>query len=667
MSENIFLGPCMGIRLLLLPALFTLASSQVFCQEDDTELEKIEVTGSRIQKKNADEVSKIEISTEEAELVAPGGDVAQVPKLFPGTLARPQDSEVSIRGSDRQEALYYVDDLQFPELFEPISGTSIVPTRAISTLSFYPGNFDAQYGNSTAGVIKLDTRGGDITTPYSEFRVNIPIYLSAYHEQELGEDSTTILSFRKSTLEAITPYFVQEDGQVLLPYFQDAYLQHYIAGDKFSVKTRLVHSLSGAEVKVFTNRSTSTDGTSEFNFERSFNLLGADMEFGWMDLNIEVDPYVVARKSNFSFNEVFFEIESNSLTIPLRNQIQVNNDFNIFIGYELEYVDFSLDALVPDRVGQSEFNDPENSNKISLDVSDTLYSQAIWSSFEYALGGLLISPGLRLYTQSNNKKDGFDPRLGLRYKIDPINTIKGGVGQYTSSPNPEELTEDYGNPDLLWIRSLHYSLGWETIIANRWISDLQLFYKGWRDDVTDDLEQRYLSSTTRTARGLEWFLRYSDLGNWFGWLSYTLSEVKEQRGPEAKEVDGENNSTHVLHMVGNYKLSDSFQLGGRFKYQTGYVYTPIEDVWYQANTDTYQPEENQDLINSKRVPELISASVFLQKDWKYTNWDLVTRFGLEEYQFKKSSPNIAYNYDYSQMEYTVGLKVIPYIELRAIF
>ena len=42
------------------------------------------------------------------------------------------------------------------------------------------------------------------------------------------------------------------------------------------------------------------------------------------------------------------------------------------------------------------------------------------------------------------------------------------------------------------------------------------------------------------------------------------------------------------------------------------------------------------------------------------------RYGIEEYQFTKSSPNIQYNYDFSEQEYTTGLPVIPFVELRAI-
>lgn len=628
-------------------------------------IERMNVSGTRIQKTDTEDVSKIEISGEEAALVAPSGDVAQVPKVFPGTLARPQDSEVSIRGSDKNDALYLIDDLQVPNLFEPISGTSVIPSKAISSLSFFPGNFDAEYGNSTAGVIKLVTRDEDITQPYSEFRFNAPIYVSAYHEQELSLRSTMIASVRKSILESFVPLFVQEDGQFLVPFFQDAYLQYYYSGDTVSYKPRYIHSRSGADVKIYTDRATSTDGTSQFNFRNGYDLLGVDILISKPDLNLEIDPYVSRSGFEFTVSDVFFKIDVDTFTIPLRTQFNIAERVNIFTGLQTVYREFELNALVPDRVGMDTFADPENAPRIALNVDSSLREDAGWLSVEFGLGSLLVTPSVRAFQQSNIKSTGIDPRLAGRYRINGRHSAKFGVGQYSQSPQPQELDPDFGNPDLDWIRSYHYTLGWEAAVLQNWTSDLQVFYKTWENDIFDDPVLRFTNETTRKARGLEWFFRYGQSSDLFGWIAYTYSQTKEIRDG-GKEVFSENDSTHVLHLVGNYKLSDSWQIGSRFKHQTGYVYTPIDEVWYEANTDTYKPDQNPDLINSERVPDTTTFSLFAEKQARFNTWTLVTRFGFEEYQFRKSSPNFEYNFDYSKKAFTTGLPVIPFVELRAI-
>lgn len=73
------------------------------------------------------------------------------------------------------------------------------------------------------------------------------------------------------------------------------------------------------------------------------------------------------------------------------------------------------------------------------------------------------------------------------------------------------------------------------------------------------------------------------------------------------------------------------------------------------------------MINSERVPDLVSFSLALQNDIKFDGWDMTLRYGIEEYQFSKSSPNISFNYDYEKKEYTTGLPVLPFFDVRATF
>ena len=635
-------------------------------------IEVLPVTGSRLNKTQSQDVTKIEIDRGEAELVAPSGDVAQVVKLFPGTIARPQDSEVSVRGSRSNDTLYLVDDLQAPNIFDPISGTSVIPSKAISSILFYPGNFSAEYGGITGGVVKLETRDEDIIEPYAEFRLNMPIYTSAYYENEVALDHSVIFSARKSILEPFVKKAVTEPGQFIVPYFQDVYLQHYTAGDDVTVKTRYLHSLSGAKLRIYNERATESDGTIAFDFENRYDLFGVDITKRLGDLNFEFAPYATKRSTEFSVTDTFFEIKTDLLVLPVRTQVNVSSSLDLFFGVQAAMADFSLNAKIPSRFGEGAFSDPENSKIVNLDVSTYYKEYAGWAAAEFAVGDALLTPSVRVFQQNNMKEGGLDPRFAARYAINPSQVVKFGIGQYSSPPQPEQIAPGFGNEDLSYIKSNHYTLGWESRPGSRWNHDIQLFYKTWDDDVFDDPnvvdnpKQRFRAETERKSQGFELFSKYSDDSGLFGWVSYTYSVTKEKRGKGAKEILSDTDSTHILHLVANYKLSPTFQIGSRLKHQTGYVYTPIDTVFYQTNTDTYSAQENPSLINSQRVPDTTTFSLFAQKDIPYDHWNLVVRFGFEEYQFNDSSPNITYNYDYSKKKYATGLPVIPFVELRAI-
>lgn len=635
---------------------------------NDQPSESITVKGKRIREIKAQEASQIDVLKEEAELVAPSGDVAQVPKLLPGAFTRPNESEVSVRGSDKEDSLYLIDDLEVPNLFEPITGTSVVPSKAIRSLSFTPGNFDAAYGDASGGVITLRTRTTEIREPYSEFRLNLPIYSSAYHERPLGEGGTMIASVRKSTLEPFVRLATKdnEDVELLVPYFDDAYLQYHKTLDSSSYRVRYIHSKSGAKAEVYNDNAQDTSGTSKFNFETSYDLVGFNYEKNGQGVDWDLNPYLVKSQSAFSTSGNFFNIQVQSISVPLRARFNVSENFTLFSGVQVTYTDYDLRLRLPDTIATEGFDDSENAPRIKISIDSQLRKDAGWLSGAWEYGPLLISPSVRVFRQSTIDEASFDPRLSVQYNFGLFESVRFGYGSYSTAPSPEKLAAPYGNPKLPWTRSLHASVGWETRIFDQWSSDVQVYRKDWRDIPREDAVERFRPDTERWSQGLEWFLRLPDDGELFGWLSYTYSMTREDRGAKSKNIPSDTDVAHIVQLVGNYRLSDSWQLGGRAKYQSGYVYTPVGTVWYQAATDTYAPEEDPALINSKRVPDTGSFSLFAQKESEFTGWTLVTRFGFEEYQFNRSSPNFSYNYDYTEKEFSRGIPVIPFVELRAI-
>ena len=632
-----------------------------------SQVETISVQGSRIQKTEVEDISKIEIPREEAELVAPNGDVAQVPKLLPGTVARANASEVSIRGSDARTSLYYIDDIRVPDLFEPISGTSVLPNRAVSNLEFYPGNFDGEWGNSTGGIIRLETRDEDIIQPYSDIRIKLPTYFSLYHESDVGDFGSMILSARKSTLASFLETLPDDtfEGTVIVPFFQDAYLQYYYGGDTYSIKPRYIHSRTGADVKLPSDETEDNSNTQDFSFRRGYDLVGVDYKTSVHDLALEFSPYFTNSSSNFSIGDIRFKFEGDKISLPLRAQYEISRSVNVFYGVETSFLDFLVDLAVPDTVAADKAEDPFSAPKTAIITEGVQRELATWLSTEFIVGKFTLTPSVRYFTQSDIKEKGFDPRFTSKYRLTPNDAIKFGVGRYSEAPSVERLTEEFGNPDLPWVKSTHYTLGWDTAFG-RFTNSLQLFYKEWRDLSRQDQIERFIADTTRTSQGLEWFMRLSDGGPTFGWLAYTFSITKEKRG-DFPEISSDDDITHTLHVVGNHKLSDSFQLGARAKYATGYPYTPPGRVFYQATTDVYYPERDENLTNSDRVPDTMSVTLFAQNDIKYESWNLVLRYGVEDYQLQKSSENISYNYDYSEKEFVTGIPAIPFFEVRGTF
>ena len=428
----------------------------------------------------------------------------------------------------RKDSLYYIDDIIVP-LFEPISGTAVVPS-AISALSFYR---EILTPNGVAlEVIKL----GQVRTLLSLFQIRLkfPTQVSLYHEQDLSDDSSLIISARKSTVEVLFDLIADKiiEGAILLPSFQDAYVQHYYGNEDYSLKTRYIHARTKVEAKLPDDEAEDQSGFSAFNAALGYDLIGAEYKSLLAGLAYEVSPYVTRNGIQFSFGDSLFDLKGTEYNIPLRTQIELSETSNLYLGSEWKFLDYYITLSLPNRKVADNAEDPNTVANIDISTDSKIVEFATWLTFEQILGKFLISPSLRVFGNSRIKKDGFDPRVIMKYRLSDVDNLKIGVGQYSAAPTVERLEDEFGNPDLPWRVSTHYSLGWDTSIKGTWTSNLQLFHKYWDNEITEDRVENFLANATKTSRGLEWFLRFADGGPTFGWLSYTYSKTLFKKSGE---------------------------------------------------------------------------------------------------------------------------------------
>jgi hypothetical protein len=212
----------------------------------------------------------------------------------------------------------------------------------------------------------------------------------------------------------------------------------------------------------------------------------------------------------------------------------------------------------------------------------------------------------------------------------------------------------------------HYVLGLDSQWSEYWNTDVQLFYKAFSDMIHTDAELRYANKGTGYARGFELFLRRNLTSKLFGWVSYTYARSRLRSDPKTSEVFSLYDQTHMLSVVGDYKLSATLACGGRLQYNTGTPYTPVEEGIYQTAFDKYQPRFRQDKLFSERLPPLTKMSAYVSMDSLYNEWKLKWRLGVEDLILGTDARNVRYNYDYSETKYVRSIPAIPYVEVRAV-
>lgn len=187
---------------------------------------------------------------------------------------------------------------------------------------------------------------------------------------------------------------------------------------------------------------------------------------------------------------------------------------------------------------------------------------------------------------------GIEPRVGLRYKINPISSVKMSYSltrqyQQLISGSTSAMPTDYwklADGNIKPLSCQQVSVGYfATVFNDRLDISAELYYKttknqldyknGAKLTMNSAVEQCLLSGQARSY-GMELMLR-KNVGRFTGWISYTLSktEMKVDGSIDEEIINGGkyyNANTHHLH---DLSVTSSYQLTRRWNASANFVLT----------------------------------------------------------------------------------------------
>jgi hypothetical protein len=623
------------------------------------------------------EVSQKRISIQEVKKIVPNEDPAQVPVFLPGVQkAFGFDSRWVVRGSGPADSVYYVDQVVLPLIFHPLGGLagglSILPDNLVEDVNFSNGGFGPQYGDATGGVLTLNTKREIPDWAISEARVNVPFFGSLYHARPVGEDQFVSASYRKSFLEYVVPPVLKKinkgkEDLTIVPYFGDGNFEYLKKREDGQYKVLFIYSYDGIKAAFPSAAAVDESGKSNVNsFIVETNLSvnrRKTFNANW-SLNVTPNWLQYRQETDFFGNSV--NLNANNINVPLEVTYRKDRNLKVFTGVDATWSRTVLDLLVPRPPLNDPFYDIETAPKLERVATMNTHKEAVWVGAEWRLGDWIVAPGIRGFQAEAIGRQGADPRFNLRWELSPKYALKGAVGQYSQLPAPDQTDEVFGNSQLKYIQCMHYVLGVETKWSEQWETDIQVFYKRFIQMVQADPILGYNNDGSGVSRGFEVFLRRTLTSRLFGWIAYTWSINRVKDADTSDTYPSPYDQTHIFHLVGDYRLSTDWSVGGRYLFQSGTTYTPVTSSVYNTNLDKYSPRYPITEKNSGRLPLTRSLSVFANRDILYDRWTFKLRFGMENYVLGQNVNRVAYNYDYSQTQPVKGLAFIPYVELRAV-
>lgn len=655
--------------------------------------------------------SKKQVSIDEARRVAPGGDPTNVVKVMPGVQVRrpfgpgggggggfggggsrgapasaptvrtgndqsggryigaPSTINVSgivVRGSPADDSRYYVDDFEVPLIYHGIIDLSIIPGGLLSDVQFDAGGFGSRYGNAGGGVIRLNTRN-DIPESWSgEGVINLPFYAGIFYRTRLSDTQAVSVSFRRSYIDlflnALLERQARRDGIgrfSIAPVAQDAHLMHAEKTSDGMRKIVVLYAEDGVKAAITQNYSKAAAQSISMNAYTRGLTVGVSQDGRVNDSTVyRTTPQYIYAKTYFGFSDNIIELTTNKVRVPTEFDVTLNETNTLTAGADPEYAWMKQKTTLSSIPGL-----PSSTLNIVQKNSFEVGNPAVWTAWKTKVSDLTLQPGLRGFYNTQIKKASVDPRLSAGYSLDEMNTLKSAVGQYSRAPTFDDASVQYGNPSLNFERTYHYILGVETRWNEAYTTDVQAFLKEAYDLVQSDRYEKYKNTGRREVYGFEVFARRNLTESFFGWVTYTYSKTIERVSDDKPFVRSSLDQTHVGNVVTSYRLNPTWELAGRYKYNTGGTYIPSKGGLYDTIRDSYTQIEQQDEAN---LPAQQSITFYATKDFLMDTWKLSLKFGMESFWFKPMVTGKRASYDRSKDTDQTGVSNIPFLELTGV-
>jgi len=589
--------------------------------------------------------------------------------------------DIIVRGSGPQDTGVFVNGVSVPLIYHFGGLKSILPSKAIGGIDFYPGNYSVQYGRATGGILDLKLKKLEPDIVHGSIDISV-LDTSLYLEAPIGENAAIAIAGRRSYIDFVLAETIPDDAGLSLTS-APRYYDYQVLG---SYRPKAAHEFrwlglgsndvlellfdDPAEV-AGPNVATSNDFSAQTSFLRLINDYRytpsetlsnhARLSIGRDDLNFSALGQFRFQLTSLSgtFRDTFSYKFSDKLTL----------DAGIDSQMQRVSVDIRLPSGGPPQEGTNEGGgEPIEDQIVEQTIEGKFFLDAApFVEASINIGKLLLVPGIRVDYFGNAKAWSVDPRITARYSLPREVAVKAGAAVVHQSPNFPELDAVFGNPDLDLQRAYQYSVGADWNITDNISLDGTFFYKHLGSLVrpTDALVERdgkmvparLDNAGTGRVFGAEFFLEHQFNGKFNGWLSYTLSraERKDASGQDYRRFDFDQ--THILALVGSYQLGNNWELGARYRFVTGNPSTPVIAAVFNSEVDEYSPVFGDN--NSDRLASFQQFDLRIDKTWIFDTWKFSGYLSLINATNHSNVEGTTYNYDYTEKGSVNGLPILP--------
>ena len=632
------------------------------------------------------------ISSEEIRHIAgTQGDTLKAVQNLPG-IARPpfNGGLIAVWGSPPGDTRVYADGVYIPTLFHFGGVRSTVNASLVQSLTLLPGGYDVEHGRGLGGVVEIETRDPRSDGIHGYAQLDL-VDISGLVEGGIGKRFSFGAAFRISWLEFFLPFFLDSRTRFEPKYWDYQLKLHFRVSARDNLDLFFFGSDDALEVGLVDTAGGSFHQFSQHTFFHRGLVRWTHRFAGGATLSVTPSVgYDVPYGLDVTVGNGSYSHTDGQLSYSLRAlyHLPISRQLRLDAGLDYEGTRYTLDARqnpgglyregdIGDFLG---YTAPDPRQGVLTDHT-LLFTNHVapFASLTIALFGqrLLIMPQLRVeamsfYGQRPARSTSSsvlpEPRLAARLRLSARVGLHGSIGVYHQAPGSADLSPIFGNPALPPEVAVHYVAGVEVKATATLHLELQGFYKDLRQLIVRGVapgDPPLLDSGVGRVYGGELLWRQELWRNFFGWISYTLMRSERRDHPGDPWRVFQYDQTHILTLLGSYKLPLGFQVGLRFRYVSGNPYTPVARAYYDINSYAYVPVYGAPY--SGRLPAFHQLDVRIDKTFAFNLWKLILYLDVQNLYDSTSAEGVLYSYDYRRQQYLNGLPLLPVFGARGEF
>ena len=636
----------------------------------------------------------------------PGGnfDISKVIQSLPGVGGGAGGggfrNDIIIRGGAPSENVFYLDGIEMPVINHFQTQGSAGGPQGILNVSFIEdvklssSAFDARYDNALSSVFQFKQKTGNRNKLQGNIRLSAT-ELSGTLEGPLSKDKKTtfLASIRRSYLQLLftaidlpirpsywdfqTKITRQIDKKTTLSFIGIGAIDDFrFAAIKKATPEKLYILNSNAFIKQWTY-------TAGLSLKRLVKNGFVNIALSRNTFDNDVNQY----EDNTTQIEAQKTLTYRSRETENKLRVDINkniNDWKIDYGTVAQVSEYDTKTFAVIRRELKDGFGNIIQNAVTVNFTSPLNSFLRYGAFaqvskRFFNSRLGISAGLRsdmntFTTTGNNGLKTLSPRISASYILADKWTANASIGRYFKiapytilgfANNANNLVNKNG----LYQRSDHYVAGIEYLPNDGLRFTAEGFYKDYANvpvsiskgislaNLGGDFNvlgnEAVVTNGKGRAYGFEFFAQKKLTNKFFGILSYTFYR-SEYAGLDNKLIASAWDNRHLLTVTWGYKFPRNIELGLKFRYQGGALYSPFDDVASKANyLSLGQGIVDYARLNTQRLGGFNSGDVRIDKKWNFkkmtidlfldvTNWYIAKNPAIPTYTFRRNANNTAF-------------------------